>query len=191
MLSLSYRPNKQVEIEGQLFEINLSFDNILKLIDMLNDSELSEKYKVILGTNMLFGVSFLFPFDRLQEIFTTVFYTYIAKETSETVETDIQGNPMPPRYREDQASNYSLKYDADYIFASFYQAYQIDLIDQQGKLSWEKFNALLMGLPKDTKFKEVMEIRTWTPYKGCSKEEKNRMKKLQKLYALPEKVGES
>jgi len=36
-----------------------------------------------------------------------------------------------------------------------------------------------------------MEIRTWTPYKGCSKEEKNRMKKLQKLYALPEKVGES
>ncbi len=61
------------------------------------------------------------------------------------------------------------------------QAYNIDLIEEQGKLHWKKFNALLSGLPDGTKFVEVMKIRAWKPskgialrkYKGCVNCKKN------------------
>ena len=66
------------------------------------------------------------------------------------------------------------------------QAYQIDLIEEQGRLHWQKFNALLAGLPDGTKFVEVMKIRAWKPQKGEDAKEKQRMRKLQEEYALPD-----
>lgn len=191
MLSLYYKSENIVEVDGNKYSVNLSFDNVLKLIDMLNDKDIDDKYKVILGVNMMLGVSFLLPFEKWHEIFDSVFSTFVINKSEEKVETDLDGNPMPPKYKEDTKNNYSLKHDADYIFASFYQAYRIDLIEQQGKLSWDKFNALLSGLPSDTKFKEILDIRNWTPYKGCPKEEKKQMKELKKVYALPGEEGES
>lgn len=191
MLSLYYKSENIIQIEGQNYEVNLSFDNVLKLIDMLSDKEIDQKYKFILGINMMLGVSFLFPLERYQEIFNNIFSTFVVKKEDSPVETDLDGNPMPPKYKEDKKKNFSLKHDSDYIFASFYQAYQIDLIEQQGKLSWEKFSALLSGLPSNTKFKEVLDIRNWKKYKGCPKEEINQMKELQQIYALPQEEGES
>ena len=80
---------------------------------------------------------------------------------------------------------FNIKYDGEYIFSSFMQAYNIDLIEQQGKLHWQKFNALLSGLPDGTKFVEVMKIRAWKPSKGESSKEKQKMRELQEQYALP------
>ena len=86
---------------------------------------------------------------------------------------------------EEQEQLYSLKYDSDYIFASFFQAYNIDLIEMQGKLHWKKFNALLGGLPEDTKFMEVIKIRSYKPSKHDSSEYKEHMRDLQRQYELP------
>ena len=61
----------------------------------------------------------------------------------------------------------------------------IDLIDAQNSLHWKKFNALLNGLPSDTKFAEVLKIRSYKPQKGDSKKYKEGMKRLKKEYALP------
>ena len=83
---------------------------------------------------------------------------------------------------------FSLKYDADYIYSSFFQAYKIDLIEVQGNLHWQKFKALLNGLPDNTKFIEVIKIRTWKEQKGDSQKYKEQMKRLKKEYALPEDV---
>ena len=71
------------------------------------------------------------------------------------------------------------------IYSSFMQAYGIDLIDAQNSLHWKKFNALLNGLPSDTKFAEVLKIRSYKPQKGDSKKYKEGMKRLKKEYALP------
>ncbi len=65
------------------------------------------------------------------------------------------------------------------------QAYGIDLIDAQNSLHWKKFNALLNGLPSDTKFAEVLKIRSYKPREGDSKKYKESMKRLKKEYALP------
>ena len=37
--------------------------------------------------------------------------------------------------------------------------YKIDLIEQQGSLRWEKFNAMLNYLSDDTPFKQIIAIR--------------------------------
>ncbi|WP_321389005.1 Gp15 family bacteriophage protein [uncultured Enterococcus sp.] len=190
MLSLSYKLDNSIEIGKDTYLVNLSFDNVLRFIDMINDEELSTEYKITLGLRMLLGVSFLIPIDAQYYIFDQIYQKFICKSNEEVIETDRQGNPLPKKYEKDKENNYSLKHDAPYIYASFFQAYGIDLIDQQGKLHWEKFQALLSGLPKDTKFKEVIEIRTWTPYKNCPAEEKKHMKELQKVYKLPEEGGE-
>ncbi|MGT2657552.1 Gp15 family bacteriophage protein, partial [Streptococcus varani] len=71
------------------------------------------------------------------------------------------------------------------IYSSFMQAYGLDLIDAQNTLHWKKFNALLNGLPSDTKFAEVLKIRSYKPQKGDSKKYKESMKQLKKEYALP------
>ena len=49
--------------------------------------------------------------------------------------------------------------DAQYIYAAFLQVYGIDLFEQQGRLHWWKFNALLQALPDDTKFTQIVQIR--------------------------------
>lgn len=48
--------------------------------------------------------------------------------------------------------------DFDLIYASFMQAYHIDLYEQRGLLSWPRFFDLFQGLPEDTKIREVMGI---------------------------------
>lgn len=52
---------------------------------------------------------------------------------------------------------FSFEQDAEYIYAGFMQAYGINLFTK--KLTIEEFMALLKGLPKGTRFSEVVEIR--------------------------------
>ncbi|KXT69321.1 Phage protein [Streptococcus gordonii] len=114
----------------------------------------------------------------------------IIKAGKDVQRYDLEGNPLPQKPNNDSDKDdkplFSIKYDGEYIFASFMQAYQMDLIEEQGKLHWKKFNALLSGLPDGTKFVEVMKIRAWKPSKGDSSQEKQRMRKLQEEYALPD-----
>ena len=79
--------------------------------------------------------------------------------------------------------------DSDYIYASFKQAYGMDLIKERGKLGWKNFCKLLDGLPDKTKLKEVMRIRAMDvpePTKYNQKERQNIME-LKAYYALPVK----
>ncbi|MFE3747190.1 Gp15 family bacteriophage protein, partial [Bacillus subtilis] len=74
---------------------------------------------------------------------------------------------------------------AEYIYASFLFDYNLDLFEQQGKLHWRKFQALLKGLSEDAKFSKVIEIRTMKlPKEG---EERKRIQELKRIYALNKK----
>lgn len=82
-------------------------------------------------------------------------------------------------------------YDEAYIYASFRQAYGIDLAEENGRLSWRKYIDLLDGLPDKTKLKEVMRIRAMeipAPTRTNRKEIQNIME-LKSYYALPVKGG--
>ena len=80
--------------------------------------------------------------------------------------------------------------DAELIYAAFMQTYHIDLIDTP--LHWWKFGALLSGLPSDTRFAEVVQIRTMEIPKPTkyNHEERMRIIRLKHDYALKQTAEE-
>lgn len=190
MLDLSRKLTDKLVIDDKEYALDLSFNNVLKLFEMWRDEDVPEFVKPHFGIRILTGETLEdFTVEEMSEVFNEVFEEHISLSTVEDnhVEYDLAGNPMKTTAsngKQEQAP-YDIRYDGDYIYASFLQAYGIDLFDVQGKLHWKKFNALLSGLPEGTKFMEVIKIRKWKPQKGNSAEYKEEMRKLQKDYALP------
>lgn len=190
MLDLSRKLTDKLVIDDKEFPLNLSFDNVLRLFEMWRDEDVPEFVKPHFGIRILTGETLEdFTVEEMSEVFNEVFEEHISLSTVEDnhVEYDLAGNPMKTTAsngKQEQAP-YDIRYDGDYIYASFLQAYGIDLFDVQGELHWKKFNALLSGLPEGTKLMEVIKIRKWKPQKGDSTEYKEEMRKLQKDYALP------
>lgn len=187
MLDLSRKLDNEFKIRDKKYELDLSFNNVIKLFEMFNDDDFTSIEKIYLALRMLTKKNFneILGTEEAALIYKEIFEKHIKIEDKTEVETDLAGNPLPKKNKNEKRV-YSLRYDSDYIFASFLQAYGIDLIEQQGKLHWRKFNALLAGLPSDTKFVEVIKIRKWKPAKGDSSEYKNKMRDLQQQFALPE-----
>jgi len=182
MFDLAYPLEDSVEINGVFYELDLSFDNVLRLIDMLSDKELNDVMQIETGLLMLIGVELDIEIEQKEEIFFQVFQSEIGQDANESAPVDIEGNPMPEQHEEEV---YSLKQDAAYIYASFMSDYGIDLFEQQGKMHWRKFKALLSGLTDGSKFLRVIEIRTMElPTGKGSGEQRSQIQKLKKAYAL-------
>lgn len=195
MLDLSRKLTDKLVIDDKEYALNLSFDNILRLFEMWRDEDVPEFVKPHFGIRILTGETLEdFTVEEMSEVFNEVFEEHISLSTVEDnhVEYDLAGNPMKTTARngKQEQAPYDIRYDGDYIYASFLQAYGIDLFDVQGELHWKKFNALLSGLPEGTKFMEVIKIRKWKPQKGDSAEYKEEMRRLQKDYALPNDIVE-
>lgn len=195
MLDLSRKLTDKLVIDDEEFPLDLSFDNVLRLFEMWRDEDVPEFVKPHFGIRILTGETLEdFTVEEMSEVFNEVFEEHISLSTVEDnhVEYDLAGNPMKTTAsngKQEQAP-YDIRFDGDYIYASFLQAYGIDLFDVQGKLHWKKFNALLSGLPEGTKFMEVIKIRKWKPQKGDSAEYKEEMRRLQKDYAPPYEIVE-
>lgn len=195
MLDISRKLTDKLVIDDEEFPLNLSFDNVLRLFEMWRDEDVPEFVKPHFGIRILTGETLEdFTVEEMSEVFNEVFEEHISLSTVEDnhVEYDLAGNPMKTTAsngKQEQAP-YDIRFDGDYIYASFLQAYGIDLFDVQGELHWKKFNALLSGLPEGTKFMEVIKIRKWKPQKGDSAEYKEEMRRLQKDYALPYEIVE-
>lgn len=193
MFDISKKMDDKLVLNEKEYQLFLSFDRVLWVLDMWNKEYIPAHMKAQLALAKLTDDSSfkdMDPMDAL-ELYKCVFEEHIkiVKASDEVVRYDIEGNVMPRRSREnhdgDREPLYNLKFDGEYVFSSFMQAYGIDLIEEQGKLHWKKFNALLAGLPDGTKFVEVLKIRAWKPQKGESAKEKQRMRDLQEEYALP------
>lgn len=194
MLDLSRKLTDELVLGDDVYPMNIAFNKVLKVMELINDDEFDDIYKPYLAIQMFTDVDFteaLTP-EQATAIFKLIFEEHIriipTKDSAPVL--DLAGNPIKSKIRsqsqsEDGERLFSLKYDAEYIYSSFMQAYDIDLIDAQNTLHWKKFNALLNGLPSDTKFAEVLKIRSYKPQKGDSKKYKESMKRLKKEYALP------
>lgn len=211
MLDLSRKLTDKLVIDDKEYALDLSFDNILKMFEMMRDDDIPEYIKPHFAIRMLISKSLAgttreekaesfnndfenYSIEEMSKVFKSVFEEHISLSDVEDnhVEYDLAGNPMKTTASDDtkQRAPYDIRYDGDYIYSSFLQAYDIDLFDAQGELHWRKFNALLSGLPEGTKFMEVVKIRKWKPQKGDSAEYKEEMRRLQKDYALPNEIIE-
>ncbi|EGP4917235.1 hypothetical protein DQ184_06375 [Enterococcus faecium] len=180
-----------IEFDGIELPIDLTFDNVLDVFDILEDSDLFPEEKVNMCLELLisdFEKIFQGSSEQQFLLFNYILENYISVGDSDGVETDRLGNPMPNAVKEKKTI--SLVHDAKYIYASFRQI-GINLFEEQGRMMWEEFQALLESLPDDTTLARIIQIRTWEPSKGESAKEKERMRKLQQKYALPDsEVGE-
>lgn len=165
---------------GEEVLIDLSFDNVLDVFDVLGMKELPELYRAELCLVLLFGEDVINSEDTIK-IYNEVFDLFLGTDSNNRIKYDLAGNPMPTKKEEPLID---LSQDAEFLYASFVQAYGINLIKEQGKLHWYEFKALLNGLPEDTIIKQIIHIRSYEPSKHDSEEYKKQMKDLQDFYRL-------
>lgn len=211
MIDLSRKLTDKLVIDDKEYALDLSFDTVLKMFEMMRDDDIPEYIKPHFAIRMLISKSLAgntreekaesfnndfenYSIEEMSKVFKSVFEEHISLSDVKDnhVEYDLAGNPMKTTASDDtkQRAPYDIRYDGDYIYSSFLQAYGIDLFDVQGELHWRKFNTLLSGLPEGTKLMEVIKIRKWKPQKGDSSEYKEEMRRLQKDYALPNEIIE-
>lgn len=169
---------------GEEYAIDLSFDNVLDVFDVFDDSDLRDYEKAEICLALLLGDEYK---GNANDLWNHVYETFIHAESKRPIEYDRKGNPLPVQKESKQTINFEI--DAEYIFASFQQAYGMNLHKEQGKLHWHEFKALLSGLPSDTIMQRIIQIRLWEPSKGESGEYKQAMRELQKIYALEDVEG--
>lgn len=197
-LSLKYKIDDKVELDGEIYEVNAMFDVLLRVIDLTNDESIHPNVRVAMGLVFLLGseeeidrhldihdeFEFLgkYSLEERLEILKAILNKYV--DVGESKQLDRQGNPMPVVEHEESLQLMDFDHDADAIYSSFMQTYQIDLIEQRGKLHWFKFSALLNGLPEDTPIMNIISIRGWNP-QDEKKKYNQRMREAQKKLALP------
>lgn len=86
--------------------------------------------------------------------------------------------------------SFSWSKDAGMIEAAFLQNYQIDLMEEQGKMHWTKFKALFDGLSDKTKLVKIIQIRQTTP-NDVSKEEWPRIAQAQVTFSLDDPMKDA
>lgn len=193
MFDISKKMDDKLILNDKEHQLLLSFDRVLWVFDMWAKEYIPLELKPKLALAKLTDDESFKDMDAIEalEVYADIFekHIQITRAIDEVDRYDIDGNIMPEKPKDttngDDKPLYSIKYDSEYIFSSFMQAYNIDLIEEQGKLHWQKFNALLTGLPDGTKLVEVMKIRAWKPSKGENSKEKQKMRELQEQYALP------
>lgn len=180
---------------GKTYHINLSFDNVLRLLDMFEDEDFHQVEKPALAIEMLIEEELpeLEYYEEILELFYYLMKEFLdidfkdqdEKESKEE-DKDLAGEDASP------TKIYDFKKDAEIIYASFLHVYKMDLFEMHGKLHWKKFMALVSHLSDDSKFKQVIGYRTMkipTP-KESSQEYINHIRKMKELYSLDERSAE-
>ncbi|VHD54769.1 bacteriophage Gp15 family protein [Streptococcus pyogenes] len=174
------------EFRGEIYSINLSFNKVLDVFDVIDDDFLNEVEKCFLCLDILLDRTDL-PFSYAVDLWIHIKKNYIDTKKSEKPQLDIKGNPMPVvKEKEDNEKVIDLRLDAEFIYASFRQAYQINLLKEQNRLSWIEFKALLNALPDDTVMQRIIAIRQWEDDGEGSKKYRDNMRKLKAKYSLDE-----
>ena len=184
MFKLNEISENSIGFEGKTYHLNLSFDTVLDVFEILENGSLTNFDKIDVALAYL--VEEKVEGKLKPPLYQLIFKTHI-QQAKEKVVYDLAGNVMPQKPKQEEEELFSFVHDAEFIYASFWQAYHMDLHEQIGKLSWKKFQILFSNLPEDTKFKEVVQIRKWKPKPKMSAEEKRKMLELQELYALPDR----
>lgn len=174
---LDYSQNT-VKYKGKRYRVNTAFDTVLLIHQLYEEPSLDAGDKITQALKMLtrnsFKVWLLSDMEKV-ELFEKIM--------EEKIQLPQRPQIGPPKKLMD------FEADSDYIYASFKQAYGMDLVNERGKLQWKNFFELLDGLPDKTKLKEVMRIRAMEvpePTKYNQKERQNIME-LKAYYALPVK----
>ncbi|MGH0741940.1 Gp15 family bacteriophage protein [Bacillus paranthracis] len=198
VFSLTERNFDIITWGGVAIELNLSYDNILLMLQMFDDKTVRDKDKPSISLQMLLVDPSILSqlnssqqYDLLVEIFKVKLGIDLTSEGSKNGQskenTDSQGENIEGEESQDvPIVNYTI--DAERIYSSFLMDYKIDLIAEQGKLLWNQFQALFNNLSDDTPMKTAIKYRVCeVPARTKdNKEEIKDIKKKKAFYELPE-----
>ncbi len=137
---------RHIRFDGCVYRLNLAFDNVLRSFEIQREPLFNPAQRIQLAAELLAGRRVRrLPLDKLSELLKQIGAEFISPKPKPV-------NPGEPRVLD-------WTQDAPLIYASFLQAYDIDLVKQRGRLDWRYFLALFQGLPENTKIREVMSLR--------------------------------
>lgn len=165
-----------VNVKGENIKVITDFREYIRLLDMLKDQELDALQK--------FAIIQQYFLDDIvaDEEAISALSCFITMNTNcvEVAETGDCG-----RQQEKPKKNlFSYSIDYPYILSGFLRDYGIDLIDIK-YMHWWKFRMLFDGLSDDTEIKQRIMYRSVDLSEIKDKEERKRIKKIQKSIQLP------
>lgn len=169
--------------KDRIAKIDLSFDNVLLLYEMFDDEDVPDEDKPFIALEMLIENYEKLDFGSPEEEIAV--FKFVLKEF---LEIDLDASPSNGEGGAVKKV-YDFKKDAELIYASFLNYYNIDLFEQQGKLHWKKFNALLgvlINLADKSPFTQVVGYRNMKlpAVDKHNKDEVARIKQMKRIYAL-------
>lgn len=138
--------SNEIRFGDKIYNLNLSFDNVLRVFELQEDKEILETVKIDIMLSMLVKnkIKDMHLSDKIQ-LLGAIFKDYILPSDNK---------------KESTQKSLDFKQDANYIYAAFYRDYKIDLQNEIGKLDWRKFYALFQGLGEDNTINKIMSIRS-------------------------------
>lgn len=192
------KPPEQVEVDGKLYKINSDFRTSIQFEILMQKKELTEKQKEFANELCLLdkemdretaellakykdGLELYYPEipnDINGAINAMLWFYECGKENIDKKKSKKSGS---------RKKIYDYNYDADYIYAAFFEQYHIDLAEQE--LHWWKFSALFSALSEECMISKIITYRV-IDTKGMEKEQKAFYNRMKRLYQLPEDISE-
>ena len=187
MFKLTEREYDFYTWNGVRLELNLAFDNILLLFDLFEDESINEYLKTDIALNML--VVDKVDINQLDVERKSMLLLDILKDRLDIDLRSLMKKKIEEKEEEKAPTIPTVDFvvDAERIFSSFLFDYNVDLIEQQGKMQWNKFMALFRNLSSKSPMGQALHYRTCDipPKDKTNAEERKRIKKMRELYELP------
>ncbi|MCU5706150.1 bacteriophage Gp15 family protein [Bacillus wiedmannii] len=187
MFKLTEREYDFYTWNGVRLELNLAFDNILLLFDLFEDESINEYIKTDIALNML--VVDKVDINQLDAERKSMLLLDILKDRLDIDLRLLMKKKIEEKEEEKAPTIPTVDFvvDAERIFSSFLFDYNVDLIEQQGKMQWNKFMALFRNLSSKSPMGQALHYRTCDipPKDKTNAEERKRIKKMKEMYELP------
>lgn len=166
----------EVDVKGESIKIITDFREYIRLLDMLKDQELDALRK--------FAIIQQYFIDDVivDEEAISALSRFIMMDTNCAEVGNVCDYEEPRGNQKKNLFSYSIDYP--YILSGFMKDYGIDLIDIK-YMHWWKFRMLFDGLSDDTEIKQRIMYRSVDLSEIKDKEERKRIKKIQKSIQLP------
>ncbi|PFD98923.1 hypothetical protein CN288_20335 [Bacillus sp. AFS023182] len=169
------------------FELNLAYDNVLLLFELFEDESISEQLKFDIALSMLVVDKLTLSQLNGEQKTQLIIDILNSKLDIDLKALEKRKEEKQEEEKEPTIPTVDFVVDAERIFSSFLFDYNIDLIEQQGKMQWNKFIALFRNLSSKSPMGQALYYRTCEipPKDKHNADERKRIKKMKAVYELP------
>lgn len=169
-----------VTVDGRVFFVDTDFRTFIIFEKILNDKSLDNRERISQWMELFFTEEI--P-DNVAAAIEEVLNLYRCGRPAKTERKQRKNGNIPIR----EKMIYDYDYDAPYIYGAFLSQYGIDLNEIE-YLHWWKFQALFRSLNSENKIVEIMSYRATDLSKIKDEKERNRIAKMQRIYAIPDNL---